>query len=48
VLCGMVPMYVLMSVFHSASWLKLVSRWRSGARAAGRTDEGNIYPPLAE
>jgi hypothetical protein len=25
---GMVPMYLLMSVFHSAPWLKLVSeRW---------------------
>lgn len=25
-LSGMVPMYVLMSVFHSAPWLKLVFR----------------------
>jgi hypothetical protein len=25
-LSGMVPMYVLMSAFHSAPWLKLVSR----------------------
>ena len=25
-LSGMVPMYVLMSVFHSAPWLKLISR----------------------
>ena len=32
-LCGMVPMYGLMSAFHFASWLKLISRWRSGARA---------------
>jgi hypothetical protein len=31
-LSGMVPMYVLMSAFHSAPWLKLVSRRRSGAR----------------
>ena len=30
-LSGMVPMYVLMSVFHSAPWLKLLSRRRSGA-----------------
>jgi hypothetical protein len=29
---GMVPMYLLMSVFHSAPWLKLVSSRRSGAR----------------
>ena len=33
----MVPMYVLMSAFHFAPWLKLISRWRSGARAAGLT-----------
>jgi hypothetical protein len=27
---GMVPMYVLMAVFHLAPWLKLVSSRRSG------------------
>ena len=31
-LTGMVAMYVLMSAFHSAPWLKLISRRRSGAR----------------
>jgi hypothetical protein len=31
-LSGMVPMYVLMSAFHSAVWLKLISSRRSGAR----------------
>jgi hypothetical protein len=31
-LCGMVPMYLLMSAFHSAPWLKLISSRRSGAR----------------
>ena len=31
-LTGMVPMYVLMSAFHSAPWLKLMSRRRSRAR----------------
>ena len=31
-LSGMVPMYVLMSAFHSAPWLKLISGRRSGAR----------------
>jgi hypothetical protein len=31
-LTGMVPMYVLMSAFHSAPWLKLASGRRSGAR----------------
>lgn len=28
---GMVPMYLLMSVFHSAPWLRLVSGRRWGA-----------------
>ena len=31
-LSGMVPMYLLMSAFHSAPWLKLISRRRSTAR----------------
>jgi hypothetical protein len=30
-LSGMVPMYLLMSAFHSAAWLKLISTRRSGA-----------------
>jgi len=30
-LTGMVPMYVLMSAFHLAPWLKLIANWRSGA-----------------
>ena len=29
-LSGMVPMYVLMSAFHSTPWLKLILRRRSG------------------
>ena len=29
---GMAPMYLLMSAFHSAPWLRLISNWRSGAR----------------
>jgi hypothetical protein len=29
-LSGMVPMYVLMSAFHFAPWLKLISRRPSG------------------
>ena len=28
---GMVPMYLLMSAFHSAPWLKLIARRRGGA-----------------
>jgi hypothetical protein len=31
---GMVPMYVLMSAFHSAPWLKLISSRRSGPHGA--------------
>jgi hypothetical protein len=41
-LSGMVPMYVVMSAFHLAPWLKLISRWRSGARAAGLAHEGGM------
>jgi len=29
-LSGMVPMYLLMSAFHSAPWLKLIAGRRSG------------------
>jgi hypothetical protein len=28
---GMMPMYLLMSAFHLAPWLKLIVGWRSGA-----------------
>ena len=28
---GMVPMYLLMTAFHSAPWLRLISSWRSEA-----------------
>lgn len=31
-LAGMTPMYLLMSAFHLAPWLKLISGRRSGAR----------------
>ena len=31
-LSGMAAMYLLMSAFHSAPWLKLISRRRNGAR----------------
>jgi hypothetical protein len=31
---GMVAMYVLMSIFHSLPWLKLISSWRN-RRAGG-------------
>jgi hypothetical protein len=29
---GMVPMYLLMSAFHSAAWLRLVSERRGAIR----------------
>ena len=32
VLGGMVPMYLLMSAFHSAAWLKLISERRRAIR----------------
>jgi hypothetical protein len=31
---GMVPMYLLMSAFHSGPWLKLISGRGSGARGS--------------
>jgi hypothetical protein len=31
-LSGMVPMYLLMSAFHSAPWLRLISSRQSGVR----------------
>ena len=31
-LSGMVPMYLLMSAFHLAPWLKLISNRRNGVR----------------
>jgi len=31
-LSGMVPMYLLMSAFHLAPWLKLMARRRTGVR----------------
>ena len=34
-LSGMVWMYLLMSAFHSAPWLKLIASRRSGAQQTG-------------
>jgi hypothetical protein len=39
-LTGMVPMYALMSAFHSAPWLKLISGRRSGARRMMKDTKG--------
>ena len=45
-LSGMVPMYVLMSAFHSAPWLKLIcgtaARCRSGASLTARRRWGRL------
>jgi uncharacterized membrane protein YeiH len=41
-LSGMVPMYVLMSAFHSAPWLKLILSRRSAAR---RSSQMGFLPP---
>lgn len=51
-LSGMVPMYVLMSVFHVAPWLKLIAGWRSGvaqlsaAASTGRRVRGVRPTPM--
>jgi hypothetical protein len=37
-LSGMVPMYLLMSAFHSAPWLKLIAGRRSGAPCGDGVD----------
>ena len=34
-LSGMVPMYLLMSAFHTAPWLKLISSRGGGAHRSG-------------
>lgn len=36
---SMVPMYLLMSAFHSVSWLRLITQWRRGASRASATIE---------
>jgi uncharacterized membrane protein len=42
---GMIPMYLLMSAFHSAPWLKLIAKvWRNRRRAGQRSSSLN---PLA-
>jgi hypothetical protein len=38
-LSGMVPMYLLMSAFHSAPWLKLISSRRNAGLAAIAEDQ---------
>jgi hypothetical protein len=43
-LSGMVPMYLLMSAFHSAPWLKLISSRRKSAPAEGETRPDSARP----
>jgi hypothetical protein len=40
-LSGMVPMYVLMSAFHSTPWLKLISRRLSALRRSSHMRFGH-------
>jgi hypothetical protein len=42
----MVPMYVLMSAFHSAPWLKLISRQRRAAPRSPQTGGAGDKDPL--
>ena len=44
-LSGMAPMYLLMSAFHSAPWLKLISGRRSRARRAAKMLLARLRPP---
>ena len=46
-LSGMVPMYVLMSAFHAAPWLKLVGRRRGAARRALEKDVDHASAPIS-
>jgi predicted NBD/HSP70 family sugar kinase len=39
-LSGMVPMYLLMSAFHSAAWLRLISSRGRGAHRSERREAG--------
>jgi hypothetical protein len=41
-LSGMVPMYLLMSAFHSAPWLKLISRRREDALCGDGTSRAPL------
>ena len=42
---GMPSMYLLMSAFHSAPWLKLISGWRSALRSRSGLRTASM-PPL--
>ena len=44
---GMVPMYVLMSVFHAGPWLRLVSRSKRASPRGARRPSGGIRLGLA-
>jgi hypothetical protein len=41
-LSGMVPMYLLMSAFHSTPWLKLICAWRG---VGGKVRDGGECAP---
>jgi hypothetical protein len=44
---GMIPMYLLMSAFHSPPWLKLISSRRNGARRAQSSRVRTSQTPIA-
>jgi hypothetical protein len=45
---GMVPMYLLMSAFHSGPWLKLIFGLRSGVRSTRATKRIDDAQALVE
>ena len=45
--CGMVPMYLLMSAFHSAPWLKLISSRRRSGPPVSLLDDGRFTGTLS-
>jgi hypothetical protein len=42
---GMVPMYLLMSAFHSSPWLRMISSRRSGRRSRSGVDRAVTNVP---
>jgi hypothetical protein len=46
-LTGMVPMYLLMSAFHSAPWLRLITNWRRSAYRRTQAQPGDTAPASA-
>jgi hypothetical protein len=47
-LTGMIPMYLLMSAFHTAPWLKLISSRTSAAAISSASPRGGRPPAVAQ